>query len=265
MSILAIVVAYNPNYFELRDNIGSFVNDVSHVLIWQNSPVEFSHPKVELCGDGTNKGISVALNYAWRYAKENGYDWILIMDQDSKWVDFQAHLTQALSDDAPDGILTARIGNIPRNEPFVLVDNAINSGTMIRIRTIDRIGGWNEKFKVYAVDVEFYLHALSKGFQAYQLSEGYLIHHLGYPTKHKLFGRVYTTINYSPERLYEIYRNSWRAIRLYPGFSSELRTGFVAVWYKMWVPRLLLGERNRLAKLWAIIRGTLSGLTCKVK
>lgn len=264
MPVLAVVVAYHPNASELHSNIDSFLEDVSHVLLWQNSPVMFSHPKVELCGDGTNRGIAVALNYAWKYAKEKGYDWILIMDQDSKWVDFHAHLVQACSDGAPEGILTARMADEPAKEGFTVVNSIINSGTMVRVKTIDAIGGWNEDFKVYGVDVEFYLKALSKGYKAYQLSEGCLVHNLGYKEKHRLLGRTYTTINYSPQRLYEIYRNHWIVIRQYPEVASDIKDLFITSCYKTWFPRMLLGEKNRPAKLWAIIRGTWDGLTYKI-
>ena len=262
--ILAIVVAYKPDCIFLRENIGSFVEDVSHVLLWQNSPVELSLPKVELCGDGTNKGIAVALNYAWRYAKEKGYDWILIMDQDSKWVDFKAHLSQAFDDKAPDGIFAARLEDQPSSEEYEILDNLSNSGTLVHVRNVDKIGGWDETFKVYGVDVDFYLNALSKGIQTYQLSEGYLIHHFGCPTKHRLFGRTYTTINYSPERLYEIHRNHWISFRRYPEVASGMKKHFFKYSYKTWFPRMLLGEKNRPAKLWAIIRGTWDGLTYKI-
>lgn len=264
MPVLAVVVAYHPNVSELRSNIDSFQEDVSHVLVWQNSPFAFSHPKVELCGDGTNKGIATALNYAWQYAKQSNYDWLLIMDQDSKWVHFHDHLTQALSKDVPEGVLTARLEGQPEIEGIVPVNDIINSGTLVRVRTIDAIGGWDESFKVYGVDVEFYLRAKSKGIHAYKLSDGYLIHNLGYATKHKLFGRTYTTINYSAERLYEIYRNHWIIIRMYPEVSDDIKELFITSCYKTWFPRMLLGENNRLAKLWAIIRGTWDGLTYKI-
>ena len=89
MKILAIVVTYYPEKNLLKKNINAFIEYVDKVLIWENTPeseklsFRFIHDeKIEYCGDGINS-ISHALNYGWKYAKRNGYDYLLTMDQDS--------------------------------------------------------------------------------------------------------------------------------------------------------------------------------------
>ena len=74
--ILAIVVGYKPLEALLSQSIASYALHVEKVLLWQNSPITFEHPKVELCGDGTNRGIGPALNYARQRVLSEGYDYL---------------------------------------------------------------------------------------------------------------------------------------------------------------------------------------------
>ena len=62
MKILAVIVAFRPEVEALERNLRSFADYVDKVLLWQNSLVVFTHPKVETVGDGTNRGIAPALN-----------------------------------------------------------------------------------------------------------------------------------------------------------------------------------------------------------
>ena len=74
MSILAVIVAYRPDVEKLRTNLEAFAPWVDRVLLWKNSPFDFAHEKVVEAGDGTNRGISVALNAAAEYAAREGFD-----------------------------------------------------------------------------------------------------------------------------------------------------------------------------------------------
>ena len=80
--ILAIVVTYYPEQDLLVRNVQAFIEHVSKVLIWENTPspdkLQYRyvvHEKVEYYGDGINS-ISRALNFAWEYANENGFDYL---------------------------------------------------------------------------------------------------------------------------------------------------------------------------------------------
>lgn len=73
-------------------------------------------------------------------------------------------------------------------------------------------------------------------------------------------GRNFTTLNYSSDKLYEICRNHWIVIRMYSDVSMAVKRHFVKTCYKTWVPRIIFGEKDRMSKLWAVIRGTYDGL-----
>ena len=100
--ILAIVVTYYPEKELLEKNVSAFINDVEKILIWENTPNDkkllyrfLSDPKVDYCGDGVNS-ISHALNYAWKYAETNGYNYLLTMDQDSVFENFSLFIENTI-------------------------------------------------------------------------------------------------------------------------------------------------------------------------
>ena len=111
MRILAVVILYNPDSKLLLKNLHGIAPFVDHILLWQNSEVDHStisgipYPeKFEWAGNCENKGISTALNYAWDYAVNNSYDYLLTMDQDSVFIGFDNYLSNIVGSDQPSGI-----------------------------------------------------------------------------------------------------------------------------------------------------------------
>ncbi|MCR5547208.1 MAG: hypothetical protein K6F25_00460 [Bacteroidales bacterium] len=158
-SLCAIVVLYNPDVDLLRRNLAAFVDDVDHILLWRNSSFDESSiqdfgEKVEFCGDESNHGISHALNFAWHFAKSNGYDYIMTMDQDSLWENFGSFYRNILLSDAPFGIYGPVVNSRLPDVPFREVDLVITSGMIIPISLLDNVGGFEEDFFVGCVDYE---------------------------------------------------------------------------------------------------------------
>lgn len=269
--ILAVVVTYFPEKELLSKNISAFIHSVDKVLIWENTPVDqreayrhISHEKVEYCGDGINS-ISHALNHAWRYAQDNGYDHLLTMDQDSCFENFSHYLKQTiLNEDAPTGIYTPPIEEIriKVNRDFEVINRPITSGMLIPVALIDKIGGWDEDFKIDAVDDEFCLHAHSLDIKIFAVKGIMMQHCLGSPETKKFMGHTLTLRNYPPKRLYEIYRNNIILARKYPQFSY-IRDDFKNILLKQIVCILLL-ENNKVRKFVSILRGCFAGLTKSV-
>lgn len=263
--ILAVVVTYFPEEELLKKNIGAIIDNVDKVLIWENTPHErrmdyrfIRHEKVEYHGDDINS-ISHALNYAWQYAQENGYDHLLTMDQDSRFEDFQYYLRQTiLNADAPAGIYTPSFEGMNMANDFEETTRPITSGMLIPVKLIDKIGGWNEAFQIDAVDDEFCLRAHTLDIKILAVKNALMHHRLGEPVTHKLLGHTIILRNYSPTRLYNIYKNNLLLIRSYPQFTY-LKADFKG-WLKnaVWV---LLYEDNKVMKFAAIMRGIFAGLT----
>ncbi len=272
MKVIAIVTCYNPTPDLLVKSVASYADHVDKLLIWRNSilPKELElelsgRYKAEFRGDGTNAGIPAALNVAWKEAVTENYDCLLTMDQDSIWHEFEAYLSQA----STNGLSTCfysptfkMMGETPHPQSTILtpLDITITSGMLIPISVLNLVGGWDECFKIDAVDVEFCLHARSLGIQCWRCGAGWLEHRLGDRHQATFFGIHFYTYNYSAERLYSTYRNHIIAFRRYKGaISKKARNTFVRICIYRQPVRILLGEKDKWAKLTAILRGIRDG------
>lgn len=266
--ILAIIVTYFPEKELLEKNFNAFIDSVDKVLIWENTPPPkrkdyrfINHEKVEYCGDGINS-ISHALNYAWQYAHDNGYDYLLTMDQDSCFENFSFYLKQTiLNENAPKGIYTPPIKekNIEITKDFVEIERPITSGMLIPVGLINKIGGWDEEFKIDSVDDEFCLHAHTLCIKIFVVKDVVMQHRLGNPETRKFLGHTITLRNYPPSRLYGFYRNNFILAKKYPQYSyirEDLKNNL-----KNQIIWITLLEDNKVKKLVSILRGSLVGLT----
>lgn len=269
MKLLAVVVTYYPQKNVLLQNIEAFISYVDKVLIWENTPFtekqEFRYlvnEKIEYCGDGVNS-ISHALNYAWKYANKASYDYILIMDQDSQWVDFPSYLKQTIyNDGAPEGIWGPHISGNIKKSGIEEVYSVINSGTLVKVTLVNRIGGWNEMFDIDGVDDEFCLRAKRLGIKTYRINESNLLQCFGSPRIVFFLWKRGELRNDSPLRLYNIYRNFILLIRMFPE-SKMLKDEFKRCWMSR-IKWIIFFENNRVRKLCAIVRGIYDGITYKL-
>ena len=272
MKVLAIAACYHPNPELLLKSVASYASHVDKLLIWRNSilPEELESElsgrfKAEFRGDGTNVGISTALNAAWEEADAGNYDCLLTMDQDSVWHEFEAYVSQATTNGlamcfySPQFTMMGETPN-PGNSALTPLDITITSGMLIPVSVLNVVGGWDESFTIDAVDVEFCLHARSLGIQCWRCGDGWLEHRLGDRRRVSFLGLHFYTYNYSPERLYSTYKNHIITFRRYKGnISKQARKAFVRICVRRQPIRILLGEKGRWTKLLAIFRGVRDG------
>ena len=269
MKILSIIVTYRPNKDLLKTNFAAFVDDIDKVLIWENTPEEekcqyrfVQHEKVEYCGDGINS-ISHALNYAWKYAKTNGYDYLLTMDQDSVFENFKGYLERTLeATKSVDAIWGPNAYDKP-SEDIVECDYLITSGMLLKVSMINTLGGWNEGFPIDCVDDEFCLRAKSKGIKSYYWGKCFLHQTYGTPRKLTFFFGEVTLRNDPPRRLFSIYKSHILLKRMFPE-NETVRKDVKEIWIPM-IKWILVFEKNRIRKFIAIFRGIFQGLTCNIQ
>lgn len=272
MRFVAIVITYYPEKELLLSNIRSFIDYVDKVLIWENTPesekMQFRFiegEKIEYCGDGENS-ISKALNYAWKYAENNGFDFLLTMDQDSRFNNFDFYKDSVLKHSTCHGVCiwTPEIEgyNISCLSDIVEIKMPITSGMILPVKALNIIGGWNEFFQIDSVDDDFSLRAHSFGIKTFLIKGALMKQCFGNPVVRRFMGHEINLRNYSSRRLYEIYRNNLILIRKYPQFDY-IKKNFRNVWIKqiLWI---LLFEKKKFYKLISIIRGCFVGLTIKI-
>src|SRR4051812_48011138 len=91
MKIAAVVILYQPSA-DAISNIESYYDSVDKIFVFDNtesgSGIQeslMSLSKIKLFHDSINAGIPKRLNQASRRAIEEGFEWLLTMDQDTSF------------------------------------------------------------------------------------------------------------------------------------------------------------------------------------
>jgi rhamnosyltransferase len=91
MKIAAVVILYNPSK-QFTSNILTYLPFIDRLYIADNSAIAttldnglLSSKKVVYMHNGSNLGIAAPLNIVANKAIEEGYEWLLTMDQDSSF------------------------------------------------------------------------------------------------------------------------------------------------------------------------------------
>ena len=135
----------------------------------------------------------------------------------------------------------------------------INSGALYPISVVDEIGDYCERFLVDAVDVEFCYRAHRHRIPVLAIAgHGSLKQKFGHCEYFKFRGRDWYCTNYSPFRLYGILRNHALISRIYPE-QSDNKYRLRNVYIKQYTIAILLKERNKIQKLWAMYKGLVLG------
>lgn len=271
-NILAIVITYYPKENDLRKDIDSFKDCVDKILIWENTPQKEANDfrfiqceKVEYCGLGENVGMPTALNYAWKYAVKHGYNYLLSMDQDSCFVDFQAYLMSIKSSGRmTDCIWGPCINNCNVDSDYVERRAVITSGMLVSINVLNTVGGWPKTFKIDCVDYDFCYNARSHGIKSYWVKAGILKQQYGERKIVKTWKSQQLSIaTYRANRIYSIVRNGIIMRRKYKYFPIKM---YLRKWVLDLSKQIFLYERNgKIVKFWAVARGVVAGVFTKYK
>lgn len=269
--ILPIIVTFNPDITLLQKNIIHLLEGIPSVLIWDNTPgscLELQNlkpkDKIRIISNNENIGISKAINITAKIAEKEGYDYILTMDQDSILHNIQVYFKTSikLQDDYPciiGPMIKSKFTDNELCDKIVEVNDIITSGAIIPIKLFNKIGGFNELFFVDAIDIEFCIRARHHGYKIYINSSGILEQRFGNPDEHSIMSRKFTTYNYSPFRLYGIFRNHILIGRFH-GFDKYIKS-ILYTYTRTFIPKIILCESDKWQKLKAIIKGIYDGMT----
>jgi len=221
--IALIVVLYNPDKEELQENIDSYINAVDLVIGVDNSekPKDIlnSSDKLQIITNHENVGIAKALNQGILKAKELGFEYVVLMDQDSKFFDAKKSITalyEALQDKTTNFMSSSVVVNAdiqPKEHESILryIDSCITSGSMLKLSLIEIIGLHEEKLFIDYVDFEYSLRTRKMGYTIVESKNARLKHLIGESKKVSMklfpFYKTYTT-NHSALRRYYRCRNA---------------------------------------------------------
>lgn len=269
-NVLVVVVTYYPEQNLLKSNINAYLPYVDKIIIWENTPSKdarnyryFQNDKIEYQTTGENIGISVALNRVLRYAKENEYEYILTMDQDSRFEDFGTYIEKVFLKFSTEDCIVGPVTNADQLfDDFIPISGyIINSGLIAKVDTLLSIGGYCEDFKVDAIDLELCLRAHANNVPVYRYMGSHLIQQFGSPSEVTILGRKIVTCGYSPFRLKGIFRNHIITYRKYN--HSQYVLSLIKVYYRHLIPGIICIDKHKFKKLWSIVKGTFEGITFK--
>ena len=210
-STLAIIVTYNPDPTGLgsllaclqAERVDTVVIDNCSNDIEQTTAQVSAYPNARLVRLDRNYGIAYAQNIGLRKALAGGYEFALLLDQDSLPEDqFVARSLQAFQTLDPSGETVAAVApsyidnSTQYLYPFIRfsrfgvhtfrpsgtyadVSLVISSGSMLRLKLLPAIGLMNEPFFIDHVDTEWCLRVIAKGFRLVGIADNRMRHSVG--------------------------------------------------------------------------------------
>ena len=279
--LLGLVTLFNLDAQDAAKNIKRYVYDLDELIIWDNSSLEKNlralilhelddvKDKIMWKGDGENRCIAQAINFAWHYAKEHGLDFLLLMDQDSQWADFASYRQEIETH--------CSVGETLVYTPYVVgfdfwrVEKTvhkrrlfINSGTVIPVTILDEIGGADEAFPLDALDTDLSYRIRKAGHQIACLTNCKLHHTIGHPVRK---GPLHIFTNdYGRFRTYSITRSHIISYRKHRDIMTayECRKFFKEIFWWKFV-RLVLAEEDKIGRFKMFFKGIWDGVSYKIK
>jgi rhamnosyltransferase len=221
-----------------------------------------------------NRGLAHALNQSMRRAMERGFQWALLMDQDSiidpqfaQW--YEKVFEQFKLEDI------AVIGNnygvqageetiylLPSAEqaaPYIPCKAVITAGSLVSLKSYADIGSFREDFFIDWIDTEYCFRARRMGRQVVMVTHPVVLQKLGGTTTVRSpLGEAHPS-HHSPMRRYFMMRNLTLLAKAY--FAREPGWFISYTWEVMKIAaKILLFEQDKASKIGHMALGLYDGL-----
>lgn len=223
MKIAGTVILYHSGKYLLK-NIQSYLDSIDKLYIIDNTETPLPKIKAQCSNlkntvyfhDGENKGIAARLNQVSEMAINEGYDWLLTMDQDSSFQKESCSeylncfsIFEKKHNVSMFGVSFLEQLAEPTSCNAVSVHDLITSGSLVNLSLIKTIGYFDENLFIDEVDFEYCLRSVHKGFRIIQFTNIFLNHNLGNISYHRSYktNQLSSRTLHSPVRLYYMTRN----------------------------------------------------------
>ena len=284
------IVTYNPELELLKENLDALVKQCGHVAIVDNHSENIDqleqliqqYPQVILIKNKANLGVATALNQIVKQAGQDGFCWVLLLDQDSviddnlfavyeQYIDLDrvAILTPLIVDrteliaEQPAAPEQPEASDQPVSmeqpepgEPFEYIRKGITSGSYIKIPICAQLGYFDEAMFIDYVDFEYCYRVRQAGYKILQCNETRILHRLGAIEWVNVLGRRFEVTNHSAGRCYYVARNAEYCLLKHNRFLSRRNE------YKKLIKKglkIILFEQNKSSKISAMHRGIIDG------
>lgn len=263
MKIAGVVIWYNPTN-EDKNNINTYLPYIDKLYIIDNSPIKNNinneNKKINYIFNNNNIGIAEGLNKAAKMAINEGYNWLLTMDQDTIMNEecfkkFQEVLkTQNIENI---GIITpwhrTKLDTKKPDEEYTYPNQVMTSANLVNLSILDKIGYFDEKLFIDGVDIEYGLRLNKSGYRIMQCNDIYVEHNLGDIKYHRFLGRTYMCTNHNYLRQYYMARN-YRYIRdMYIDYDKHFCEILVKI--KSNIFKIVMYEPDKFRKIKYMLKG----------
>lgn len=266
MKYAGVVVLYNPDTDDLA-NINTYIDYLDILYIVDNSEKENNYMqrlkeknKCVYISKLENFGVAKALNIAAHKAIDEGYKWLLTLDQDTK-LNKNVFLTVSQyiekNDCSKIGIIcpwhdTKLLDKRPMQEVDHPLD-VMTSGNFVNLEIYIKINGYKEWLFIDGVDIEYCLNLRKNGYKIARLNNIQINHDLGNIVIKRFFWRSFMCTNHNYLRNYYMQRN-YRYIRdMYVDIEPEFCNTLVKI--KQISFKIIMFEKDKYRKLRNIYRG----------
>lgn len=231
--------------------------------------------KITYLDPGENLGIAAALNMAAQKAIEEGYQWLLTLDQDCQiTADVVTAMKRYLetTDTAGIGLISPYqdIGSQDADDRQGETQDMLTmmtSGNIINLQAYQQIGGFRDELFIDCVDIDYCMNLHCHGYRVIRLNQLSIPHSLGDRQVHHLLGKTIVYYQHSPLREYYIVRNNlyledWYGDRFPDYFRKQVRVRRGQLW------RILLFADQKGRRLAMMRRGAVDhrrGITGKYR
>jgi rhamnosyltransferase len=280
--VSAVMVSYHPSAGMIA-NLPKVLAQVDGLVVIDNgsakdeiSALRSSQQNLgfHLIQNAENVGIAEALNQGVRWAKHEGYSWLILLDQDSKLTDdfvssmfttWELHPQKERIGSIhpsyvdPETGVGPKIRRAPDGGPVV----SLTSGALMPVWIFDKVGLFSTKYFIDYVDHEYCFRIRSAGYLIADSRTAVLLHSAGHPRGNSFFGFKFRPTHHNAIRRYYISRNR---IAVYRTYFAAFPIWIAGIMYDdlRETVKCFLGEKERSRKARSLLLGTWDGLTGKM-
>lgn len=274
----AIVVLYNPSIEILKTNMSYekqfdriyYIDNTDNIEGNSQSIVEEIKKKdnTYYISIGYNSGLAKALIKGCKLAKDDGFQYVCLLDQDTYLE--ENYVTNLISFFNIENValVCSNIKNLARDhngklyiERVVYSEResgfcnfAITSGSIIDLEIYEKIGGFDEKLFIAQIDQDYCCKLEYNGYKLYRNTDIYIFQEQGKLRIYRILGRRIGDPQYSPLRYYYMFRNE-RYLR--KKWGANYKSFRVCLWH--YVVVILLVSDKKIRKLNMCIKGWFDG------
>ncbi len=272
-NMAALVVLYNPTKEQLG-NLDVFsvfrkliVIDNSRESNLKNLSIKIGN--LHFVHEPENIGLSKAYNYGLKFCQRNKIEYLMLADQDSV---FDIKVILKMSNEAQKLKLNidnfAILGlswyeNLNLAPKITTIDEQVivfSSGSILNVKIIDKIGGFDERFYIDSVDAEISLRAMDMGYRTGKILNLGFQHGIGNPEQihSRLFNKDLILYDHSPIRSYYQIRNSLLIKDIFKISTNPRINQFIRDIENTWIKdkiKSIFYEKNKLKKTYYCCRG----------